>query len=255
MGVEADLYLRHDGNGKEVILVGHSSKSLTPQRTLKSLYLDPLLRILDNENRRGTYEEIHNQTRPVGVFDRDVNATVILLLDFKSGSKDLFPLILSALDPLRSKGYLTTWTSNSNMITPGPLTIVASGNARYEEVTSNTSYRDIFLDAPLSSISDPKYNTTNSYYASISLKQAVGYLWGGKFSSSQLQIIKKQIKAARDKGLKPRYWETISWPIPWRNGVWRTLMNEDTGILNVDDLESAARWNWNFCVVAGFVLC
>jgi hypothetical protein len=214
-----------------------------------------LLQILENQNKIGPNEEAQNQTRPVGVFDTDANATVVLLLDFKSESKDLFPVILEALEPLRSKGYLTTWTSSTNTIIPGPLTIVASGNARYEEVTSNTTYRDIFLDAPLSSTSDSKYNTTNSYYASISLKQAVGYLWGGKFSSSQLQTVKGQIKAASDKGLKARYWDTISWPIPWRNGVWRTLMSEGTGMLNVDDLESAARWNWNFCVVAGFVLC
>jgi hypothetical protein len=255
VGVEADIYLRHDGNGKEVLLVGHTSKSLTPQRTFNNLYLDPLLQILENQNKIGSYEEAQNQSRPVGVFNYDVNATVVLLLDFKSESKDLFPPIMDALEPLRSKGYLTTWTSSTNTITPGPLTIVASGNARYEDVTSNTTHRDIFLDAPLASISDSKYNTTNSYYASISLKEAVGYLWAGKFSSSQLQTVKGQIKAASGKGLKARYWDTVSWPIPWRNEVWTTLMDEGTGMLNVDELESAAKWNWNFCVVAGFVLC
>lgn len=27
------------------------------------------------------------------------------------------------------------------------------------------------------------------------------------------------------------------------------------GVLNVDDVVSAGRWNWNWCVVAGLVLC
>lgn len=27
------------------------------------------------------------------------------------------------------------------------------------------------------------------------------------------------------------------------------------GMLNVDDLVSATRWNWDWCVVAGLVLC
>ena len=253
VGVEADIWVRHDGNDKEVLLVGHSSRSLTPQRTLNNLYLDPLLQILENQNKLGVYEDPQNQTRPVGVFETHPNESVILLLDFKSSSADLFPVVLDALEPLRSKGYLTTYTNNT--LTPGPLTIVASGNAQYSDVISNTTYRDVFFDAPLVSISDAKYNTTNSYYASASLKKAVGYLWGGKFSSKQLQIVKEQIKAASDKGLKARYWNTIGWPIPWRDYVWKTLMEEGTGMLNVDDLESVGRWNWDFCVVAGFVLC
>jgi hypothetical protein len=32
-------------------------------------------------------------------------------------------------------------------------------------------------------------------------------------------------------------------------------MDDGTGMLNVDALESAGRWDWDFCVVAGFVLC
>ncbi|TVY35517.1 Altered inheritance of mitochondria protein-like protein [Lachnellula subtilissima] len=253
VGVEADIWVRHDGNRKEVLLVGHSSKSLTAQRTLTNLYLDPLLQILDNQNKLGAYEDSRNKSRPVGVFETHPDESVVLLLDFKSSSADLFPVVLAALEPLRNKGYLTTYTNN--ILTPGPLTIVASGNAQYSDIISNSTYRDIFLDAPLASISDPKYNTTNSYYASTSLTKAVGHLWGGRFSSNQLQIVKDQIKAASDKGLKDRYWDTISWPIPWRDYVWKTLMNEGTAMLNADDLESAGRWNWDYCVVAGFILC
>ncbi|TVY80381.1 Altered inheritance of mitochondria protein 6-like protein [Lachnellula suecica] len=253
IGVEADIWLRNDSNSNNVLLVGHTSKSLTPQRTLNSLYLDPLLQILENQNKPGQFDEAQDQSRPLGVFDADVNETVVLLLDFKEDSAGLFPIVLQLLEPLRSKGYLTTFTNNT--LTPGPITVVASGNAEYSDVVANSTYRDVFLDAPLATISDPKYNTTNSYYASISLKQAIGTLWAGKFSSSQLQTVKQQIQAASDKGLKARYWDTIAWPIPWRNNVWKVLMDEGTGMLNVDDLRSATRWNWDYCTVAGFVLC
>ncbi|TVY44195.1 Altered inheritance of mitochondria protein-like protein [Lachnellula occidentalis] len=253
VGIEADIWVRHDGNGNEVLLVGHSSKSLTAQRTLNSLYLDPLLQILDNQNKLGAYEDPQKQTRPVGIFETHPNESVVLLLDFKSSSTSLFPGVLAALEPLRNKGYLTTYTNNT--LTRGPLTVVASGNAEYSDIISNSTYRDVFLDAPLATVSDPKYNTTNSYYASTSLAKQVGTLWGGKFSSKQLQIVKDQIKAASDKGLVDRYWDTISWPIPWRDYVWKTLMNEGTGMLNADSLVSAGRWNWDYCVVAGFILC
>lgn len=32
-------------------------------------------------------------------------------------------------------------------------------------------------------------------------------------------------------------------------------MENGIGVLNVDDVVSAGRWNWNWCVVAGLVLC
>lgn len=43
-GVEADVWL-FDGNDE--LLVGHSSTSLSPARTLRSLYVDPLVELLD----------------------------------------------------------------------------------------------------------------------------------------------------------------------------------------------------------------
>jgi hypothetical protein len=32
-------------------------------------------------------------------------------------------------------------------------------------------------------------------------------------------------------------------------------MRAGVGMLNVDDLVSATRWNWGWCVVAGIALC
>jgi hypothetical protein len=40
-----------------------------------------------------------------------------------------------------------------------------------------------------------------------------------------------------------------------RDQIWFTLTENGVGMLNVDDLHSAARWNWNWCVVAGLSLC
>jgi hypothetical protein len=43
-GVEADVWLFND---QDELLVGHSSSSLSPTRTLRSLYVDPLVDLLD----------------------------------------------------------------------------------------------------------------------------------------------------------------------------------------------------------------
>jgi hypothetical protein len=80
-------------------------------------------------------------------------------------------------------------------------------------------------------------------------------MWLGHFTSKQEKMIKQQIQAADDKGLKSRYWDTPAWPISVRDSVWAKLMEFGVGVLNVDDLIGATRWNWNFCVIAGISLC
>jgi hypothetical protein len=83
----------------------------------------------------------------------------------------------------------------------------------------------------------------------------MGGLWLGSITSKQEKTLKQQIQAAEDKGLKSRYWGTPAWPISVRDSVWVKLMELGVGMLNVDDLVSATRWNWGLCVVAGIVLC
>ena len=132
--------------------------------------------------------------------------------------------------------------------------MVGSGNTQFSDVLLNDTYRDIFFDAPLQSLS-PEYTTENSYYASVSLKNAVGTIWFDKFSSKQKDTVKKQIQDAEKRGLVSRYWDTPSWPVGWRVSIWEYLVGEGVGILNVDELQEAGRWRWGSCVVMGIVLC
>lgn len=88
------------------------------------------------------------------------------------------------------------------------------------------------------------FNTSTSYYASTSFTSAVGYAWRGHFSPRQMEIIRGQIRGAKRRGLKVRYWDTPSWPIALRNHVWHVLMKEGADMLNVDDLRAAAVHDW-----------
>jgi hypothetical protein len=254
-GVEADIFLRKDVNGSDILLVGHKSNSLKSDRSLQSLYLDPLMMILENQNQDKQFKTSNESVGAVGVFDTNANITLVLLIDFKSNGTELWPHVVDALEPLRQKGWLTHWNNASNKVTPGPLTVVGTGNTPFEAVLSNTTNRDIFFDAPLNDISNPIYNSTNSYYASVDMSKAIGTRWFGRFSSKQLDTIKAQISTAAEKGLKSRYWDTVGWPISWRDHTWNVLVNNGVGMLNVDDLVSSSRWNWDWCVVAGLVLC
>jgi glycerophosphoryl diester phosphodiesterase len=245
VSVEADIWLTDD----EELLVSHSWMSTNRDRTLKSLYLDPLTNILENRNVTAADEE----DKEIGIFETDPTTTTNLLIDFKSDGAATWPVLLRQLAPLREKNWLTYYDGET--LHQGPLTIVGTGNTPFDLVQANSTDRYIFFDAPLLEISDEKYDKTNSYYASAPLKGAVGILWFNKLSSSQISTIEEQVKAAEEKGLKSRYWDTPSWPIGNRDEIWRQLMRAGVGMLNVDDLVSATRWNWGWCVVAGLSLC
>ncbi len=143
IGVEADIWLYTDE-----LYVGHSVASLTPNRTLGNLYIDPLLEILSRQNQKPLVTSDPNQ-KLHGVFDTDPNQHIIFLIDFKTSGTVLFPHVVQALEPLRSRGYLTR--RNGSELIQGPITVVGTGETPFEMVISDTDnpYRDIFFDAPL----------------------------------------------------------------------------------------------------------
>lgn len=152
IGVEADIWLFD-----EELFVGHSVASLTRNRTLDSLYINPLLDILSKQN--PTLTMLPDDTaQPHGVFDTDPEQTLILLIDFKTSGSALWPYVQSALQPLREKNYLTR--SNGTQVTRGPITVVGTGNTPFDLVNSDETnpHHDVFFDAPLGEM----YEATNS---------------------------------------------------------------------------------------------
>ncbi|EPE36951.1 PLC-like phosphodiesterase [Glarea lozoyensis ATCC 20868] len=254
VSVEADIWF-HKNDTAADLLVGHDKKSLTEEKTLQSLYLNPFLQILENMNKASNLGNDSVPASPRGIFDKNPEMTTLLLLDFKSDGPELWPIIQAQLEPLRVKRWLTYWESSTNKRQIRPITVVATGNAHFDLVTSNTTYRDIFFDAPLTDIKNTKYTNLNSYLASASLGKAIGTVWAGNINDKQRKTLTTQINDAKEKGLITRYWDTPSWPVSWRNSVWKALLEVGSELLNVDDLEAAAKWNWDWCVVAGLVLC
>ncbi|RMZ76832.1 hypothetical protein DV738_g4752, partial [Chaetothyriales sp. CBS 135597] len=276
-GVEADVWLFNDE-----LYVGHNTAVLTPARTLRKLYINPLLRILDRQN---PIHSLHPDldTPRNGVFDTNPAQNLVLLIDFKGDGEAVWPHVYRQLEPLRERGYLTHF--NGTAVVEGPIVVVATGNAPFHRIVENDDYRDIFFDAPLDlmdkaspiSASDddddleksqglglpssnggqgysgaaPRnpnaYSPHNSYYASVSFKKAVlGFptLWRNRLSPSQVELIRAQIKGAHARGLKVRYWSVPGWPISMRNYLWRVLVREGTDYLNVDNLAQATKGKW-----------
>ncbi|OTB06070.1 hypothetical protein M426DRAFT_319144 [Hypoxylon sp. CI-4A] len=247
IGVEADVWLFDDD---PALYVGHDTAALTPNRTFQSLYVNPLVDLI---NRTNPQTEFYNDTRR-GVFDYDPEQTVILLVDIKTDGAETWPHVLSQLEPLRSRGWLTSFEDGE--VHQRQVTVVGTGNTPFDLVVKNSTHRDVFFDAPLADMwedpdspdtestkEDITYDETNSLYASTSFGDAIGFILGG-FSDEQLRKIRGQIKGAHRRGLKVRYWDTPGWPIGIRNKVWHMLMEEGADILNVDDLKSASRREW-----------
>ncbi|EXJ55714.1 hypothetical protein A1O7_08643 [Cladophialophora yegresii CBS 114405] len=275
-GVEADVWL-YD----EELYVGHSTASLTPERTLRNLYVDPLVKILDDQNPHTSFHPTLDTPRN-GVFDTDPSQTLVLLIDFKTEGHRLWPYVSEQLEPLRERKMLSYF--NGTNFVEGPVTVVVTGNAPWEEVVANPTYRDMFFDAPLdlmAKAADPSssgttsfdtqdgvltkrgsnqgqgrsgaapsspamYSQANSYYASVSFGRAVGWPWRGSLSRKQVETLRRQIAGAHARGLKVRYWSVPSWPRGMRNYLWRTLVKEGVDYLNVDDLKSATKDDWNW---------
>ncbi len=160
---------------------------------------------------------------------------------------------------------------------PGAITVVGTGNTPFDLIIENHTYRDVFFDAPLDEMYEPapsnpdnnaaaappshkttrgrgksgtgafdadSFNYTNSYYASVSMFADIGLPWTGGLTSGSLETIRGQIRGAKRRGLKARYWETPAWPTSLRNHIWKVLIDEGAEMLNVDDLQAVASLDW-----------
>ncbi|KAI5296693.1 Histidine biosynthesis bifunctional protein hisB, partial [Ascosphaera pollenicola] len=226
IGVEADIWLYN-----QELYVGHTTSTLQPNRTLNSMYVKPLVEILDARN---PPDQRTNATSPNGIFMEAPQQTLVLLIDFKMDGDETWPYLMEQLNPLREKGYLTYFNGTTRV--EGPVTVVGSGNAPYHLIVANSTYRDVFYDAPLAYLhqqpvsnndeqrsqhhadsrsnstrrshtptsapsSLPAYDYTNSYYASASFKKFVGTCWGWLVSKAQLDTIRSHVHSAHERGL------------------------------------------------------
>merc|ERR1712070_416652 len=268
-GVEADVWLFEDD-----LYVGHHKAALSRTQTFKSTYIDPLIDILTADTPEGEAPRCTGD----GIYKVAPNQTLTLLVDLKTDGDRTLQHVVQQTAKLRDMGCLSYW--DGNRVIPREITLVATGNAPYDAIVANSTYRDVFYDAPLHALweaphspistSSPIYannekldygaamatlqdgvnsnyldfNASTSYYASTSFLSSVGFVWRGHLSDRQMGIIRGQIRGAKRRGLKARFWDVPTWPTSLRNHVWHVLIKEGADILSVDDLAAAAMQDW-----------
>lgn len=180
-----------------------------------------------------------------GVFDTSREQTLYFFIDVKTSGPETFKAVISALEPLREKGYLTTLQNNKTVV-PGPVTIIGTGNTPLDMV-GPIADRDYFFDAPLDKLNDSPYEDVTSLVAPIastSFQETVGGVTSDAgrmvLSDEQIKALRKQVQTASARGIGARYWETPYFPIRTRNVVWRVLLREGVKLLNADDLDAVA---------------
>lgn len=243
--IEVDVWLYND-----TLYVGHDQLALTEERTLESLYLNPILDTLNRQNPESTFPALSIKH---GVFDTRVTQTLYLFVDIKTDGPSTWPAVVRALEPLRQAGYLTRFSSPNN-VSQGAITVIGTGSTPLAQIQGQAQ-RDVFFDAPLAALNSTAANITASVspiasasfsrnfgtvrVASLSGSDAEGE-GQGPLNATQLATLRSHIKTAHDKGIKARYWDLPGWPISTRNALWRQLYDEGVDLLNVDDLASAA---------------
>ncbi|RAH77633.1 hypothetical protein BO86DRAFT_450848 [Aspergillus japonicus CBS 114.51] len=169
ISTEADVWLY---NG--TLYVGHDESSLTEKRTLESLYINPILDVLQRQNPTSRF--VTSPTKN-GVFDTDTSQTLYFFIDLKTSGPETLDAVIKALEPLRARGYLTTLKDNST-ITEGPVTVIGTGNTPLDLV-GPVANRDYFFDAPLDRLDEDQFADVTgliSPIASTNFVAAVGSL-------------------------------------------------------------------------------
>ncbi|GAA6010927.1 hypothetical protein JCM10207_003994 [Rhodosporidiobolus poonsookiae] len=245
--IEADIHLI---NGQ--LLVGHDRRSLSPERTLQSLYLDPLMQLIKQRNPTAVAGEA-GVTYENHIYESDSHP-LQLLLDYKTNGTELHAAVLEALQPFRDlPGVLETYNasspSNSTATgrTPGVLTVTCTGNCPLSSVIAQSPSRDVFIDAPLLELGDPQseYDEATAGMWSMSWKKVPGS-WSGEGvdgEGTKLGEIKKAVERAGAINVPVRLWETPSWPAYKRDQIWRSLLAVSPTApmyINADNLEAAA---------------
>lgn len=252
ISVEADVWLYNT-----TLFVGHHTSSLSRNRTFASLYVDPLVALLDRQNPSSSIAEADHRklvtcwkyipchaeelTRislqpSSGVFDVSAGQTLYLWVDVKTGAEETWAAVKSALEPLREKGYLTTL--GSGVVKRGAVTVIGTGNTPMDQVIKETE-RDYFVDGPLLALKEQGITKEMSPIASCDLPAVVGTVGPDGLNATQMEMVRDVVKTAGERGIKTRFWDMPGWPVGKRDKVWQQVVDAGIYLLNVDDLEAA----------------
>ncbi|MBI3848772.1 MAG: hypothetical protein HY298_00565 [Verrucomicrobia bacterium] len=202
--VEADIYLV-EGQ----LLVAHDRNKVKPERTLQSLYLEPLReRVRKNDGR---------------VYPTTPNFT--LLIDVKSDAEKTYTVLRDVL-----KQYADMLTAFHPYATePKAVTAIISGN-RARKLMAAETLRYAAIDGRLSDLDG---DASKHLIPLVSDNWNSIFKWrgAGPLPDDERQKLTKIVSQAHRQGRRVRFWATPDQP-----AFWRELQTAGVDLFSVDDL-------------------
>lgn len=204
--VEADVYLVE---GR--LWVAHDRKDLKSERTLKSLYLEPLAQRVQNR---------------VGIF-ADPKARLMLLVDVKGQGAEVYERLKIELAPYAP---MLTRFQDSGVVT-GAVTVVLSGDRAWDLARADRN-RWCAMDGRMSDL-------TNAVPASlvplVSESWRTLFRWDGdgEMSAVEKARLKGLVSQAHAQGRKIRFWA-----LPDRPEAWKLCRDAGVDLINTDKISA-----------------
>ncbi|MFE7777089.1 phosphatidylinositol-specific phospholipase C/glycerophosphodiester phosphodiesterase family protein [Streptomyces sp. NPDC057445] len=217
--VEADVFLV-DGE----LLVAHEPAELDPTRTLRSLYLDPLLaRVRANH----------------GSVYRGYRRPVQLLVDIKNDGVNTYFELHRQLHDYRR--ILTTYAHGS--VRAGAVTPVISGDRAARGPMEAQRVRHAFYDGRLDDLAAP-VPAPATFIPLISSNGTQSFSWqgSGPFPAAERERLRSIVSTAHRRGQRVRFWATPDAPGAARDAVWSELLAAGVDHVNTDDLAGLERF-------------
>lgn len=208
--VEADVFLVGDK-----LCVAHEAGKIAADRTLPSLYLDPLRRRVQ-ENGGQVYRD---------------GSRFLLLIDLKTAAEPTYRRLHEIL-----AGYqdmLTTFDSQGRR--DKAVTVVVSGN-RPLELMRSQPVRYAGYDGRLTDL-DSELPSSVILMISDTWSRLSAWKGDGSMPTAERQKLNDIVRKAHAKGRLVRFWATPDAPSPAREAVWRELLAAGVDLLNTDDLK------------------
>lgn len=208
--VEADVHLV----GGE-LLVAHDADETNPDRTLRKLYLHPLLeRVRSNGGR--VYAG---------------GPTLTLLVDFKSPGKETYAALENELRPFHE--MLVRYENGERH--ENAVEIIISGD-RPTEVVAGQSVRFASIDGRLRDLEDQTHRDATPL---ISDNWNLHFRWrgDGDLPAEESTKLRGLVKAAHEQGRRVRFWA-----IPDQASSWKIMADHGVDLINTDNLAGLAEF-------------
>ncbi|MBN2132244.1 MAG: phosphatidylinositol-specific phospholipase C/glycerophosphodiester phosphodiesterase family protein [Sedimentisphaerales bacterium] len=208
--VEADVFLVG-----QKLCVAHDADEIKPERTLRSLYLEPLRR----------------RAKQNGGHVYATRSRFLLLVDLKSAAEPTYLRLHEILAEYRD--VVTSFGPQGRR--EKAVLVIISGNRPLELMKSQT-VRYAGCDGRLS---DLESDLPADLMPLISDRWGAHFTWRGTgpMPAAEREKLDAVVRAAHAKGRLVRFWATPDARSATRQTLWRGLLSAGVDLINTDDLE------------------